>query len=416
MASDRGRAAARPEPTHDPEVVTPPGQPGGLRRLLAEPTLPRWAARLGIFLARRGRVPFRIGRRVVVARHEHVCEMLARDLDFGIEAVNAETIGEVNGGAFVLGMDRSERLAEERRALYAALAAVDLEALEEALQAEVAERLAAVPAGGEVEVVNGLSRPLVARTARRLFGLPKPPEPLFTDAIRSIFHHTFLNQGRDPAVRARAVKAGGYMRVWITDEIAARRASGEPGEDMLGALLRQGLADDDLARRTIGGMLVGSIDTTASSVAKIVAMIGRDRALAESVARDADNLARMRGWCAEALRMWPHNPILFRHARATTAIGGRDVAKGETVIAWTQAAMFDASVFPEPGRMRPDRDAAAYLHFGGGLHPCAGRPVNAFQIPVLVGALAARGIAGVGRMEWAGPFPDRLTVKLSRGA
>jgi hypothetical protein len=58
--------------------------------------------------------------------------------------------------------------------------------------------------------------------------------------------------------------------------------------------------------------------------------------------------------------------------------------------------------------------AAAYLHFGGGLHPCAGRVVNAFQIPLLVGALVRRGIKSVGSVEWAGPFPDHVTVEFER--
>jgi cytochrome P450 len=76
--------------------------------------------------------------------------------------------------------------------------------------------------------------------------------------------------------------------------------------------------------------------------------------------------------------------------------------------------MRDTSAFPEPGELRPDRPAAAYLHFGGGLHPCAGRAVNAFQIPLLVGALLKRGIKSVGPVQWAGPFPDHLALKFER--
>jgi cytochrome P450 len=76
--------------------------------------------------------------------------------------------------------------------------------------------------------------------------------------------------------------------------------------------------------------------------------------------------------------------------------------------------MLDAEAFPDPQYLRPDRPPAAYLHFGGGLHPCAGRTVNAFQIPALVGALMRRGIKSVGRMQWAGAFPAHLPVRLGR--
>ncbi len=67
-------------------------------------------------------------------------------------------------------------------------------------------------------------------------------------------------------------------------------------------------------------MLVGSIDTTASSVAKIVAVIGRDKELAARVAADVEDEARLAGWCREALRRWPHNPIVLRQAVAPTRL------------------------------------------------------------------------------------------------
>jgi hypothetical protein len=40
--------------------------------------------------------------------------------------------------------------------------------------------------------------------------------------------------------------------------------------------------------------------------------------------------------------------------------------------------------------------------------------VNAFQIPLLVGALVRRGILSAGPIAWAGPFPNRLDVSLQR--
>jgi cytochrome P450 len=163
-------------------------------------------------------------------------------------------------------------------------------------------------------------------------------------------------------------------------------------------------------------MLVGSIDTTASSVAKIVATLAADKKLAARVAGDVDDAERLGGWCREALRRWPHNPIVIRRAVADTVFNTVEVKKGDQVIAWTQAAMLDPTVFPRPGLLRPDRPSATYLHFGGGLHPCAGRVVNAFQIPLLVGALLRRGIASAGSIAWAGPFPNRLSVHLKRAA
>jgi cytochrome P450 len=204
------------------------------------------------------------------------------------------------------------------------------------------------------------------------------------------------------------------MRKWFDDENARRLKSEQFGTDMMGQLLHDKTIEADGVRRTLGGMLVGSIDTTASSVAKIVSVIGKDQDLAAKVAADVDDESRLAGWCREALRKWPHNPILLRSAATDTILADTEVHRGDDIVLFTQAAMFDATAFPDPLELRPDRPAAAYLHFGAGLHPCAGRAVNAFQIPLLVGALVRRGIKSVGPVEWAGPFPDRLVVTFGR--
>ena len=78
----------------------------------------------------------------------------------------------------------------------------------------------------------------------------------------------------------------------------------------------------------------------------------------------------------------------------------------------SQAAMLDPDAFPEPKRLRPDRDPNLYLHLGHSIHPCSGRVVNQFQIPLLVGGLLRRGLAGVGSIEWASAFPHRMMARL----
>lgn len=395
-------------------IATPARPPGFLARLLAGPTLPGLAARIAARFA--PSKPVRFGKRVIAIRHAHVRELLERDLDFGIAAVNAGKIEEVNGGPFILGMDRSAALERERRALYAALAAVDLQRLSEGAEAEVATRLGAVPAGGTVDAVGAYARPVAAHTAQRLFGITGPDDSLFMEVARSIFAHTFLNLGDDQGAKQRGIEAGRLMQAWLAEEIARRRADAAPGDDLMGQLIRQDQLDDDAIRRALGGMMVGSIDTTATCVAKILAVTGREPGMQYRMRADLGDHERLYGWCLEALRKWPHNPILMREATSATRLSGRAIGQGERVIAWTEAAMLDPAVFPAPARLRPDRDRSAYLHFGGGLHPCSGRPVNRFQIPLLVGALVSRGLARIGPVRWAGPFPDRLDVTLREGS
>jgi cytochrome P450 len=379
--------------------------------LVSGPLVPALVARLGARVAAWWGDPVRFGNTVIVARHANVMEVLHRDLDFLIAPVNEKRVVEVNG-PFILGMDRGAALVLERGALYQALAEVDLATIRCAVDEEAKKRIAS--AGEEIDVVDAYARPIAAHTATALFGIRGSDEQTFMDVARAIFGHVFLNLSGDEAIRQRALKAAGLMQAWFNDEIGRRRSAGDLGDDMMGALMKAGTLDDDGVRRTLGGMLVGSIDTTASSVAKIIVMISKDAALARSVAADVNDDARLAGWCREALRRWPHNPILLRQAAGGTSLAAVEIQKGDRVLAWTQAAMLDKEAFPDPQHLRPDRPVAAYLHFGGGLHPCAGRAVNAFQIPALVGGLVRRGIKSIGTMQWAGPFPAHLPLRFER--
>jgi cytochrome P450 len=149
-------------------------------------------------------------------------------------------------------------------------------------------------------------------------------------------------------------------------------------------------------------------------VPRIIHVLASDPALLAQVERDVDDPARMAGWCAEALRMWPSAPVVFRRSSRPITIGGRTIGEGCKVAAFTQAAMLDPAVFPLPRRLDPNRPRHRYLNFGGGLHPCAGRGVNDVQLPELVARLVARGITSVGRPRFVGPFIDELVVTLRR--
>ena len=395
------------------DIATPPEAPS----FLSKPEVLEFGARAFAWFSNWWEKPVRVGTKVFVGRHIDAVEVLSRDLDFLIGPVNATKIDEVNG-PFILGLDRGATLVRERAALYRALAKVDLRGpLRSQLEADAKARVAA--AGEEIDVVGGYARPIAAMTAQRLFGVSGMDQTLFMDVARALFGHIFLNLSNDEKIRARALRAAPYLKKWLLDEIERRRTSGERRPDMMDALIHdpQIPASDegnDLVRRTLGGMLVGSIDTTATCVAKIITIIGQDKTLATGIAADVDNFPRLHGWCWEALRRWPHNPLVLRSAAADTQLAGVDIRANDQIFVITQAAMLDTSVFPEPQVLNPARPLAPYLHFGGGLHPCAGRDVNAFQIPILVREIVRRGIKSVGTIDWAGPFPDRLPVTFNR--
>ena len=141
------------------------------------------------------------------------------------------------------------------------------------------------------------------------------------EVARSVFNHTFINPLNKAAIRERGIRAGEHMKTWIDEEIA-RRDPADPGEDMIGRLLAQGILDKEAVQRTIGGTFVGSIDTTTTVVAKLVKLASRNPDIEFAMRRDADDLHRLYGWCLDALRLWPHNPAILRSALVDTAIAG----------------------------------------------------------------------------------------------
>jgi cytochrome P450/glutathione S-transferase len=385
-----------------------------LSQRLLPPKLLRGGARLA---ARSFPRVLKLGKTAYVSRFADVDEVLARDGDFLIAPVNARRIEGVMG-PFILGMDNSAELQTQRRATYRALAGTDHSGAA-ALVASEAERFVTDAAArfGKIDVVNGFARPIAARAALTIFGIRGPSEADLMRAVRAVFHETFLNLSGEAKIERAGRDARAEIASWIKQEAADRGGRPNGSGDLVDRLLEQAAAGE-LAVEQIpwitAGLLVGSIDTTATVVANITCEIVTDRALAKAVRRDVDNPRRLIGWCWEALRRRPHNPLLIREAAADVSLAGKSIPAGSRVWALTLPAMQDARVFPNPSELRPDRPLEHYMHFGRGLHRCSGRELNERHIPTLVAALVRHGVSGPHDLRFRGPFPDRLVVSLER--
>ncbi len=353
-------AAARPAP--QPPLKRPRRDQTLAQRLFG-PRVQRLAARTAVAFSK----PFVFKKFALVSRWPDVQSVLELDIPFRIQPINGPNFDAISG-PFVLGLDRGPQFARERRQMYESVARIDSNDLRTRISDE-ADRIldVAVATSGRIDVAHGYAHPVA----------------------------------------------------WMTDEIARRRLDAVAIDDVLGRLLAirgdcGAPLDPEIARRILVGLLVGAIDTTAPTVPRIVCVLASDPALLAQVERDVDDRQRMLGWCSEALRMWSSAPVVFRRSSRATTIGGRVIGEGFKVAAFTQAAMFDPSVFPRPRRLDPTRPRSHYINFGGGLHPCAGRGVNDVQLPELVSRLVARGITCVGRPRFVGPFIDELVVTLRR--
>lgn len=388
-----------------------PSQRKGLAQLLLRPGLIVWLART------LGRIkPYLSFRNTVfVLSWRHVTEVLQRDADFLIGPVNGEKIRAVSG-PFILGMDRSPDLFNQREAVYSALRAADMNPVREIMAHEPARLLsAAKERHGRIDVVNGYARLVAMRTAAQIFGIHGPTEQDMMRVIRAAFHEIFLNLGNDPAVRSRGIAAGKELAGWIDEEIALRHSTGNIGSDVLAGLIQAQSRlplEPESVRWMVAGLIIGSVDTTATAVANIMAVLVNDRRLLSAARNDLGDNEKMLGWCYEALRFRPHNPIILRKAAYATTIGDKQIKAGASVVAVTISAMQDPAAFPQPGKIDPQRAIDRYLHFGCGLHKCSGRDLNAIQVPRLVTELLRFGATGKANAISRGPFPDELILEL----
>jgi len=355
----------------------------------------------------------KLGRSSFIFRWDDVADVLRRDDDFRIEPINKKRIDSVSG-PFILGMDRNPEYFSQFSSGYSAMASLDWVALESSIQAETQRFISEAQAqvnDKAIDVTGTIIRPVATQTAKRIFGLTPKDDHAFAETIRAVFQETFLNLGDNMDIHKAGAHAGKNLTQWTLDEIEKRRKENALGHDFLGQLLSN---NSDLSGQEItnisNGYLVGSIDTTTTTVTHILYEIISNPSLLANVKKDMDNPKRFLGWIMEVLRRRPHNPVVLRQAAHNTVLAGKPIKAGQRIFAVTLAAMQDRSVFINPVLMDPTRQFDRYMHFGFGPHICAGRDVNFIQIPILVKAILKQNPISVKKFKSAGPFPNQMII------
>lgn len=376
-----------------------------------------------------------VGKTTILTRHADCKEVFERNRDFTISELNAPVMDRVNG-PFILGMDSGDQYDRENGILERCVQPGDLDRIRELVRRTATELVDAARPSGRIDVVNGLNRVTAARVVASYFGIPGPNEATLMRWMRTIFYETFLNVTRDPGVQKAGEKSGAEFHAYVHGLIAVRRAQiavGDAPDDFFTRLVRLAsepdthLSDEGIIRN-IGGIVVGALDTTSKATTHAVAeLLARpdDLAAARRAALAGGGEA-VKPYVIEALRFNPLNPALARKAARDTVVaeGTRrrhKVPEGSTVYVVIGSAMLDHRVFDEPERIRTDRPASAYMHFGYGMHTCFGEHVNLVQMPELVAALLQldglrAGPGPEGRILYAGPFPNRLIVEFEPGS
>jgi cytochrome P450 len=364
----------------------------------------------------------------VVTRAPDVREVLVNDRVFTVRPYTARM--ERSTGAFILGMDRGAQYDRELSALRLATDRSDLGAVANISRRAAEQLIDAAAAKRRINLAGGYARIVAMRVIAEYFGTPGPDAGTMSGWLRDLFRDIFLNLPNDPAVTAAASAAAAGLQEYLDGLIASTRAqrTGEsPPESVIArlALLKMGdgwLLDEDAVRRSIGGTIVGALETVNKSFVHAL-----DQLLARPVELERARLACERGDDAallasilEAMRFNPQNPFLYRICEESFVLArGSDreitIPAGTLVFAATQAAMQDPRELPEPGAFRLGRNQESYLFFGHSAHTCLGRhiaPIEWLELakPLLRLPNLRRADGAAGQLHYEGPYPTEFWV------
>jgi cytochrome P450 len=362
-----------------------------------------------------------------VTRRKDVTDVLTRDDDFGV--VYGPRMETITGGEnFFLGMQDTPRYTRDTSNMRLAMRREDVPTIiTPFVAATAAELVAAAP--GRIDVPQQLSLPTAARLLDHYFGTPGPSQADIVDWTSTLFWYLFLDLQADAEKDVEAVAKAKAFRDWLDGHIAARKASGEARDDVLGRCLamqggeQPGVTDLDI-RNNLIGLLIGELPTTSATAnLALDELLNRPDALAgaQAAARAGDD-ALLAAFVFEALRFNPLNPVIYRRAlRDATVAGGtlraRRIPKGRMVMASNLSAMFDPLVVPAPNSFRVDRPWETYILWGYGMHICFGAHLNRATLPnILKPLLAKKGLrraaGAAGQIEkGANSFPLHFHVE-----
>ncbi|MFC4013648.1 cytochrome P450 [Nonomuraea purpurea] len=235
-------------------------------------------------------------------------------------------------------------------------------------------------AGKPADLVAHFALPVPSLVICELLGVPHADRAEFQDRSTRLLDTSL------PAEELTAVRR--EDRAYMAGLVA--RAQADPGEDMLGMLVRE--HGDDLSTDELigvaGQLLLAGHETTSN-------MLGLGTL---ALLRHPDQLAMIR---EDPARIEPAVEELLRWLsisqspppRITTTeveIAGQVIPAGAMVICSLPAANRDPAFIGDPDRLDVTREAAGHVAFGHGLHHCLGAPLARMEMRIAFPLLLQR--------------------------
>lgn len=275
------------------------------------------------------------------------------------------------------GMDPPEHTVY-RRIIESYFTAPRMDAFEPVCRQAVAHLVRNARAIGEVELMADFAVPFAVQIQCAFLGWPQMLHERLARWSRKNHEATLAQDLQAMSEIAREFEG------FIDDMLEARQEAGtRPEDDVIASLTHEKVGGRPLSNEEIASILrnwtVGEIGTISASVGILIHYLSQHVELQERLRAQPLLLPAA---IDEILRI--HGPLVANR-RITTRkveIGGRKIDAGERISLNWISANRDGRVFEEPRAFRLDRDPAANLLYGAGVHVCPGAPLARMEMRV----------------------------------
>ncbi|WP_343952495.1 cytochrome P450 [Nonomuraea longicatena] len=323
----------------------------------------------------------------VICRHEDVRQVLADPARFssartpfpGAEQMSADERAKMQAGQLI-GFDPPEHT-RLRRTLTPEFTVRRMRRLEPRIVEIVQAALDDLErAGKPADLVEHFALPVPSLVICELLGVPH--------GDRAEFHERSVRLLDISLPMEQRVAAQREDRAYMSELVA--RAQADPGEDLLGMLVREhghDLSTDELVG-IAGLLLLAGHETTSNMLGLGTLTLLRHP---EQLAMIREDPAQVEPAVEELLRWMSIVQALPPRTTTTDVkIAGHLIPEGSLVICSLPAANRDPAFIDDPETLDISRGAAGHAAFGHGVHHCLGAPLARMEMRIAFPALLRR--------------------------